>query len=66
MNNIEFVSAGAGSGKTYKLTETLAQALESGAARPHAILATTFTVKAKSQKRTSNPTRKTSRKHMRR
>lgn len=46
MNNIEFISAGAGSGKTYKLTETLAQALESGAARPHAILATTFTVKA--------------------
>ena len=46
MNNIEFISAGAGSGKTYKLTETLAQALESGAARPHAIIATTFTVKA--------------------
>ena len=43
MNNIEFISAGAGSGKTYKLTETLALALESGAARPHAILATTFT-----------------------
>lgn len=33
MNNIEFISAGAGSGKTYKLTETLAQALESGTAR---------------------------------
>lgn len=51
MNNIEFVSAGAGSGKTYKLTETLAHALESGAARPHAILATTFTVKAASELR---------------
>ncbi|CAB3849203.1 ATP-dependent helicase/nuclease subunit A [Achromobacter animicus] len=51
MNNIEFISAGAGSGKTYKLTETLAQALESGAARPHAILATTFTVKAAAELR---------------
>lgn len=51
MNNIEFISAGAGSGKTYKLTETLAQALESGEARPHAILATTFTVKAATELR---------------
>ncbi|PYG78460.1 MULTISPECIES: exodeoxyribonuclease V subunit beta [unclassified Pseudomonas] len=51
MNSIEFISAGAGSGKTYKLTETLAQALESGAARPHAILATTFTVKAATELR---------------
>src|SRR5574343_59968 len=51
MNKIEFISAGAGSGKTYKLTETLAQALESGAARPHAILATTFTVKAATELR---------------
>jgi len=51
MNNIEFISAGAGSGKTYKLTETLAQALESGTVRPHAILATTFTVKAATELR---------------
>lgn len=51
MFNIEFISAGAGSGKTYKLTETLAQALESGAARPNAILATTFTVKAAAELR---------------
>lgn len=51
INNVEFISAGAGSGKTYKLTETLAQALESGTARPHAILATTFTVKAASELR---------------
>lgn len=51
MNNIEFISAGAGSGKTYKLTETLAQALESGTSRPHAIIATTFTVKAATELR---------------
>lgn len=46
MNSVEFISAGAGSGKTYKLTTTLSDALESGAARPDAILATTFTIKA--------------------
>ncbi|WP_185640626.1 exodeoxyribonuclease V subunit beta [Burkholderia sp. Bp9142] len=51
MNNIEFVSAGAGSGKTHKLTSTLAEALESGKARPEAVLATTFTVKAATELR---------------
>jgi len=51
MNNIEFISAGAGSGKTYKLTTTLSEALETGVARPHAILATTFTVKAATELR---------------
>lgn len=51
MNDIEFISAGAGTGKTYRLTEILAQALETGAARPHAVLATTFTVKAASELR---------------
>ncbi|MFM0009105.1 UvrD-helicase domain-containing protein [Paraburkholderia sediminicola] len=51
MNNIEFISAGAGSGKTYKLTSTLAEALESGEARPHGVLATTFTVKAATELR---------------
>ena len=51
MNNIEFISAGAGSGKTYKLTTTLAEALESGDARPQGILAITFTVKAATELR---------------
>ncbi len=51
MKDIEFISAGAGSGKTYKLTETLSVALETGAARPNAILATTFTVKAATELR---------------
>lgn len=51
MNSVEFISAGAGSGKTYKLTVTLAEALETGLARPHAILATTFTVKAATELR---------------
>ncbi|WP_343654267.1 UvrD-helicase domain-containing protein [Paraburkholderia caribensis] len=51
MNNIEFVSAGAGSGKTYRLTTILAEALETGAARPHAVFAATFTVKAATELR---------------
>lgn len=51
MNPVEFISAGAGSGKTYRLTNVLADALASGAARPHAILATTFTVKAATELR---------------
>jgi hypothetical protein len=33
MNPIEFVSAGAGSGKTYRLTSIIADALSSGSAR---------------------------------
>ena len=51
MKPVEFISAGAGSGKTYRLTQVLANALESGAARPHAVLATTFTVKAATELR---------------
>lgn len=48
---IEFISAGAGSGKTYKLTETVVLALEQRQARPQGVLATTFTVKAAAELR---------------
>ncbi len=43
--NIEVISAGAGSGKTYTLTGRMVDLLESGV-RPSAIMATTFTKKA--------------------
>ncbi len=45
-DHVTFVSAGAGSGKTYRLTEELERALASGDASPAGIIATTFTVKA--------------------
>lgn len=51
MNAVEFISAGAGSGKTYRLTQVLARALESGQARAAGIMATTFTVKAAAELR---------------
>ena len=46
--NIRFISAGAGSGKTYRLTEILTDRLTDAeyAARPEAVMATTFTKKA--------------------
>jgi ATP-dependent helicase/nuclease subunit A len=43
--NITFISAGAGSGKTYTLIELISEAIENGTP-PENILATTFTVKA--------------------
>ncbi|WP_213957588.1 UvrD-helicase domain-containing protein [Variovorax sp. dw_954] len=53
MNPIGFISAGAGSGKTYRLTSVLSDALRDATnpARPHAVLATTFTVKAATELR---------------
>ena len=48
---IEFVSAGAGSGKTHRLTQTVAEALQTQQARPQGVLATTFTVKAAAELR---------------
>ena len=44
--HVRFISAGAGSGKTYHLTEELEQALSDGRAMPAAVIGTTFTVKA--------------------
>jgi ATP-dependent exoDNAse (exonuclease V) beta subunit len=51
MNPVEFVSAGAGSGKTYRLTQIVSAALADGSARPQGILATTFTIKAAAELR---------------
>ena len=44
--HIRFISAGAGSGKTYRLTRELEQALSEGHVSPSAVVGTTFTVKA--------------------
>ncbi|MEX2365715.1 MAG: UvrD-helicase domain-containing protein, partial [Pseudohongiellaceae bacterium] len=46
MQNVEFISAGAGSGKTYNLTERLSGLLSGGNVSPAGIIATTFTRKA--------------------
>jgi ATP-dependent helicase/nuclease subunit A len=47
--NIEFISAGAGSGKTYNLTERMEALLASGQVQPAGIIATTFTKMAASE-----------------
>lgn len=44
--SIHFISAGAGSGKTYRLTQLLHAALTDQSTRPGGVLATTFTKKA--------------------
>ena len=41
--NIHFISAGAGSGKTYSLTQKLEELLSSGRVSPAGVIATTFT-----------------------
>ncbi len=48
---VRFVSAGAGSGKTYRLTRLLHEALTTGRARPGGVIATTFTRKAATELR---------------
>jgi ATP-dependent helicase/nuclease subunit A len=49
--NLQIISAGAGSGKTYTLTELIHKLVVSGEVRPEAIIATTFTQKAASELR---------------
>ena len=49
--HITFVSAGAGSGKTYTLTQILRNELATGRAQPAGVIATTFTRKAASELR---------------
>lgn len=44
--NIRIVAASAGTGKTYRLTQELDEAIASGRARPDSIVATTFTKQA--------------------
>lgn len=49
--SIRFISAGAGSGKTYRLTQILHRELVEGRVRPGGVLATTFTTKAAAELR---------------
>ncbi len=44
--NLKIISAGAGSGKTYRLTQEMVALLKSGTVRASGIIATTFTKKA--------------------
>ncbi len=50
-SHITFISAGAGSGKTYSLTQILREELVAGRAQPSGVIATTFTRKAASELR---------------
>ena len=50
-DHVTFISAGAGSGKTYRLTEELEKALLEGKTTPAGIIGTTFTVKAATELR---------------
>ena len=43
MKNIKYISASAGSGKTYRLTEELTKAIKSKAVEPENVILTTFT-----------------------
>lgn len=46
LSQLKIISAGAGSGKTFRLTRELVALLRAGAVRPQGIIATTFTRKA--------------------
>jgi ATP-dependent helicase/nuclease subunit A len=49
--NLDIISAGAGSGKTYTLTQRIHTLIANGSVRPQAIIATTFTQKAAAELR---------------
>jgi len=49
MRNIHFITAGAGSGKTYKLTNTLVDMIKNEGVRPDEVILTTFTKAAASE-----------------
>ncbi len=46
MKNVEYFNAGAGSGKTYTLTEKIVELVQNGTVKPEQIILTTFTTKA--------------------
>ena len=46
MRNLKLISASAGSGKTYRLTQELTNLIKTGQVAPNKIIATTFTIKA--------------------
>lgn len=49
MKNVKYISASAGSGKTYTLTETLTEAIKCGDVEPENVILTTFTKAAASE-----------------
>lgn len=49
MKNVTYINAGAGSGKTYTLTQTLANEIAKGNVQPEQVILTTFTIKAASE-----------------
>jgi superfamily I DNA/RNA helicase len=51
LGKLTFISAGAGSGKTHRLTQILHEQLLSGGVRPSGVIATTFTKKAATELR---------------
>jgi ATP-dependent helicase/nuclease subunit A len=57
MARIEIISASAGSGKTYRLASVLHEAIATAAARPDAVLATTFTNRAAAELKERTRTR---------
>lgn len=46
MKNVTYINAGAGSGKTYRLTETLPALIKAKKVKPSEVILTTFTTKA--------------------